>query len=72
MAFDRISGLRHGNIEWTSGHVIVAIFDNDDVIASVLDLIADVVDVATHVLDNDLLAWDFGAPDADHQHVVAW
>lgn len=59
-------------MEGAAGDVLISPFHHQDVVASVLQQVGDVVQPVAQVLHHDLLTWSLGAMYTHQQHVVPW
>lgn len=63
---------RHADLEGGARDVLLAPLHHQDVVAPLLQHVADVVLQVAQVLDQDLLAGGLGAQHAHQQHVLPW
>lgn len=70
VALDLDAGNLNFNFIRRSGDVIVAPFDNHDVLASLAHQVTHIVVVATCMLHEDFLAWSFGSVNTHVENVV--
>lgn len=59
-------------MEGGAGDVVVAPFDHQDVVASLLQQVGHSVLQVAQVFDLQLLTGDLGAADTHHEHVLPW
>lgn len=60
------------NFEGRSWDMVFTILHDENVIAALLNIVVDVVIIATHVLDLKLFAWRLGAVNANEKDIVTY